>query len=292
MQRGDSILFSPVSATKRALISGGVAGIAESFVTMPFEVTKNRLQMRHGPTGIFNNMADTVKAAGPQGLYYGLESQLVQVAGKTAIRFAAFEQFKALFGKDAAFTATTLAGLTEAIVWVAPTERLKMLRQAEISNASSSSSPGTGNVLKAARIILERDGVRGMFLGVGPTAARQALANGSRFLMFEHIKRFLSPVCPSGLLAAVAGGCTGVASVVLTNPVDVIKTRVQAAPLGSTAAGGAFGVLKQLLAEGNLVNAMSVGMGARALKIGLGQAVIFGTYDAVSKRLSKPGWRL
>ena len=45
---------------------------------------------------------------------------------------------------------------------------------------------------------------------------------------------------PAAALAAVAGGATGVASVVLTNPVDVIKTRVQATPLG--ASGEAPGV--------------------------------------------------
>ena len=248
--------------------------------------------MGHGPRGSLASMADTVKSAGPLGLWYGLQAQLVQVAGKTAIRFAAYERFTALLPPGSAFTAGTLAGLTEAIVWVAPTERLKMLRQAEISSGAAvggSASPGTASVVTAARRVLERDGVRGLWMGTGPTAARQALANGSRFFMFDRFKRLLQPLLPAAVLSAVAGGATGVASVVLTNPVDVVKTRVQATPLG--AGGQAVGVMQVLRAmqaePGGMAAAVSVGMGARALKIGLGQAVIFGTYDALSRRLAR-----
>lgn len=255
---------------------------------MPFEVTKNRLQMGRGPTGIVASMLDTIKVAGPQGLWYGLQPQLVQVAGKTAIRFAAFERFKALLPPGSTFTAGTLAGLTEAVVWVAPTERLKMLRQAEIGGGASASSPGTSSVFRAMLLVLERDGVRGLWMGTGPTAARQALANGTRFFMFERFKKLLQPLLPTAVLSAVAGGVTGVVSVVLTNPVDVIKTRVQAAPLGAPGdrAAGVAHAVRSLLAEQDLVSAMSVGMKARALKIGLGQAIVFGTYEVVSRRLS------
>ena len=283
----DTVLASMLSSkTQIALVAGGVAGTAEAISTMPFEVTKNRLQMGHGPKGILTSMADTVRIAGPQGLYYGLQPQLVQVAGKTAIRFAAFERFKSVLPAGWTFSAGTLAGLTEAIVWVAPTERLKMLRQAELS-AGAGSAGTSSNVLRAAQLVIERDGVRGLWMGTGPTAARQALANGARFLMFEHFKSGLQPFLPAAALAAVAGGATGVASVVLTNPVDVIKTRVQATPLGASGeAPGVAAIVRHMLAsEQGLVSAMSVGMGARSLKIGLGQAVIFGTYDVVVRRL-------
>ena len=140
--------------TQVALASGGIAGCSESLATMPFEVTKNRLQMGHGPRTMAANMVDTVRSAGPLGLYYGLQAQIAQVTGKTAIRFAAYERFTAMLPPGSAFTAGTLAGLVEAIVWVAPTERLKMLRQAEISaTAASTSTPGTASVLRAARTV-------------------------------------------------------------------------------------------------------------------------------------------
>ena len=120
-------LLPPLEARK-TLLAGAVAGGCEAFVTMPMEVTKNRVQLGHGPATIYANMADTIRRAGAGGLYYGIEAQLVQVAAKGAIRFTAVERFKKWLPPGSSFTAGTLAGLVEAVVWVAPTERLKVLR--------------------------------------------------------------------------------------------------------------------------------------------------------------------
>lgn len=84
--------------------------------------------------------------------------------------------------------------------------------------------------------------------------------------------------------AAVAGGLTGVVSVVLTNPVDVLKTHVQATPIEANGGSGAVGAAAALLREKGVVF-LARGMGARMLKIGIGQAVIFGVYDAARTRL-------
>ena len=263
-------------------MAGGIAGAAETMVTQPFEVTKNRIQLGHGPSSVLANMKDTVAKAGPTGLYYGVQAQLLQVAFKSAIRFTAFEQFKNMLPPGSNFAAGTLAGLTEAIVWVAPTERLKVLRQAELSGAAKSGAGGS--VFHAAVLVVRREGLRSLWLGTGPTAARQAIANGSRFFMFDGFKRLLSDVPGS---AALAGGMTGVASVFFTNPVDVVKTHVQATPVseGGKRASPLAAVRELLRSKG--VGVLARGMQARILKIGIGQAVIFGTYDAVRTQLSK-----
>ena len=279
--------------TRRALVAGGVAGVTESLVTMPFEVTKNRLQLGHGPKGIAQNMADTYARQGAAGLYYGLQAQLVQVSGKAAVRFAAFENIKRVLPAGYSFTAGTLAGLTEALILVAPTERLKVLRTAELSGAAGAG--GSASVWRAATIVVKQQGISGLWFGSGPTAARQAIANGARFGVYEHFKAWLSAIgAPAP--AVLAGGMSGVFSVALTNPVDVIKTRVQATPLAAAgaaaaeggtngaAAGHTLAVVRGMLAHEG-VGVFTTGMVARAWKIGLGQAVIFGTYDAVRRRL-------
>ena len=251
--------FLPSADARKALIAGAVAGGCEAAVTMPFEVTKNRVQLGHGPPGIYANMCDTVRRAGAGGLYYGIQAQLVQVAAKGAIRFTAVERFKQVLPPGSSFTAGTLAGLVEAVVWVAPTERLKVLRQAELSGAAGAAGGG-GSVIRAAAAVLSKQGLAGLWAGSGPTAARQALANGSRFLMYDHFKAWMPACMPAP--AAIAGGLTGVASVVLTNPVDVLKTHVQAAPIEAKSGGGAVGVALGLVrTQGPSV--LMRGMGAR-----------------------------
>lgn len=308
-------------STRRALVAGGVAGGTEAICTMPFEVAKNRIQLGLGPRTISANMADTVRTAGPTGLFYGLQAQLVQTAAKSSIRFAAFERFKVYFDT---FTAGILAGLTEAIVLVAPTERLKVLRQAELvhsgggaaaaaaaatkaaasrsaatSAATSaavnsatvvgaaaaggggpSAAAGTYSLVGAITKIVKEHGVAGLWHGTGPTAARQAAANGIRLGLFELLAtplRERTPL-PKAVVPALAGGLCGIVSTIMTNPIDVIKTHVQASSQPPAS------VLRNLLREEGLA-VLAKGTSARCIKIGSGQAVIFGVYDLVKRNL-------
>ena len=101
--------------------------------------------------------------------------------------------------------------------------------------------------------------------------------------MYDHLKAQMPSWVPAP--AAVAGGLTGIVSVVLTNPVDVLKTHAQASPIEAKgSARGAVGAAATLLRE-NGVLFLARGMGARMLKIGIGQAVIFGVYDAARRSL-------
>lgn len=255
--------------------------MCEAFVTMPFEVTKNRMQIEAASrAGILGSMASTYRTHGVTGLFYGLQPQLAQVAGKTAIRFAAFEQWKTVLPAGSNFTAGLLAGLTEALLWVTPTERLKVLRQAELTGASGTG--GSASIFRAGAHVLRQQGLAGLWLGAAPTAARQAIANGTRFLLFDKIKQALDGIPAQ---AALAGGLAGVISTVLTNPVDVIKTHIQAMPVKGASAAGPTAIVRHLIQEQGVLPFFGAGLGARLLKIGLGQAVTFSAFEAVRRRV-------
>jgi hypothetical protein len=182
------------------------------------------------------------------------------------------------------FAAGTLAGLTEAVVWVAPTERLKMIRQAELGASGGGASRGSGgSIIGITRHVVQREGIASLWLGTGPTAARQGIAMGLRFVLYERFKRLCSHL--PGPTAAIAGGLSGAASTIITNPVDVIKTRMQSAPSGGRASRLAVLHLAQELLREEGLRGFARGLSARMLKIVLGQAVIFSTYEAVSSRM-------
>lgn len=260
----------------RALLAGTLAGGCEALATMPFEVTKNRIQMGHGPSGILANMVDTVRRVGPTGLYYGVQAQLLQTAVKGAIRFSAFERLKRILPPGSSFTAGLLAGVLEAVVWVAPTERLKILRQAEISHRATFG--GGSSVIQATLGLVSKHGLSSLWVGSGTTMVRQGMANGMRFLMFDQFRATMPSWLPAP--AAVSGVLTGVTSVWLTNPVDVLKTRVQACT-GEGSQRLMSIALELLRKEGP--SAFARGIGARSLKIGIGQGIIFGVYDELRK---------
>ena len=118
---------------------------------------------------------------------------------------------------------------------------------------------------RSARAVLLAGGPAALWLGALPTAIRQTLANAVRFFVYDRARRHVPDGVPAP--AAVAGACTGCVSVLLTNPVDVVKTRVQAAPLQSGGAASSVEVVRNLLRDEGL-QALGKGLGARLLKIG------------------------
>lgn len=280
------------------MAAGAAAGAVEVLLTMPFEVTKTRMQLglAHVPKGapstmpppptpstVFASMANTVRASGPLGLWYGVKPQMVQVVGKTAIRFSAFERIKAAIPNDApkplrALLPGLAAGVLEGALWVAPTERLKLLRQAEVASKTQLH----GSMLGSLRIVVENEGVAGLWRGAWPTVLRNALANGTRFAIFGGALESLREAWPAGgsWHAPVAGALTGVMSTILTNPLDVVKTRTQTVAPGAGQAAHMPvrpTILGLVAAEGPSV--LVRGLAPRVLKIGLGQAIIFGVYE-------------
>jgi len=167
---------------------------------------------------------------GLQGFYFGLPAVLLQVAGKGAIRFTAFEQFKFLMQlapvpkASIDFLAGIGAGFAEAFLWTTPTERLKVLRQNDIKSGLNRYSSLVGSI----RTVATEHGITGLYAGIGATGIRQASGVGVRFALYGRVKSALTSDPPQMWQSAVAGGITGCCSTLLNNPIDVIKSRIEA----------------------------------------------------------------
>lgn len=96
-----------------AILTGATAGATESFVVVPFELIKIRLQDK---TTKFNGMVDVtahiVKNHGVFGLYKGLESTLWRHIMWNAGYFGLIHQVRALMPKPKTSTEKTLIDLT------------------------------------------------------------------------------------------------------------------------------------------------------------------------------------
>lgn len=90
-----------------------------------------------------------------------------------------------------------------------------------------------GGPMSVARSIFRRQGLRGMYRGLGITVLRDAPSHGFYFWTYEYMREWLHPGCRKSSKESlrtmlVAGGLAGVASWVCCYPLDVIKTRLQA----------------------------------------------------------------
>lgn len=118
-----------------------------------------------------------------------------------------------------------------------PLEVVKTQLQSS-SAAVGELSSAAGNPSVVARKILERDGVLGFFKGLRPTLVGIIPSRSVYFYTYEQAKRFLGSVGmrESGVPNALVSGLSaGIAGNTLTNPVWVVKTRLQL--LADSAAG-------------------------------------------------------
>lgn len=150
------------------------------------------------------------------------------------------------------------------------------------------------SLLSAGLDILRRDGARGLFAGVGATAARDAPYAGLYVLFYEQCKRRLSrlvvvasPDGPRRITGATAAGINFVSGVgaaaiatFITNPFDAIKTRLQLMPReyrGMLQAG------KRIVRQDG-ARALLDGLGLRMARKGLSSALAWTVYEEVVRR--------
>lgn len=86
--------------------------------------------------------------------------------------------------------------------------------------------------LHAVPIIARERGIRGFFQGFVPTTLRQSANSATRFTAYTFFKQMAeSYTAPGEKLGTVGtfgiGGLAGLVTVVITQPLDTIKTRMQ-----------------------------------------------------------------
>jgi len=262
-------------------MAGFCSGATEAAVTMPFDTIKTYCQTQRVAYGPVAGAKDIFKLKGFGGFYFGLPAVLVQVAGKGAIRWSAYEQLKVMFQTAGAprgsidLLAGMGAGLAEAFLWTTPTERLKVLRQQDIKTGLNRYASITG----AIRTIATEHGIKGLYAGIGACGLRQASGVGVRFAVYGRVKLAISSDPPQMWQSAIAGGITGCISTVLNNPIDVVKTRIEAQDgAGTKEYTNWFQCMRSTVKQEGFL-ALYRGMAPRLVKISFGQAITFTAYE-------------
>jgi hypothetical protein len=177
----------------RSFAAGAAAGAIDTVITMPLDTIKTQMQIKNHPS-VAACARTIVRHDGLLGLYYGFPPFLLQASGKAAVRFCMFDVLIKLVDKSGADRARNPAmwsgacglgaGMAEALFWTAPTERLKVLRQARAGQGKTCVPPSVSSIIR------ER-GVRDLYVGAGATAARQASSVAMRFCFLEEAKTLI-----------------------------------------------------------------------------------------------------
>lgn len=207
---------------------GGCAGVLVGF---PFDTVKVHLQTQNHQNPLYRGTYDCfrkiVVREGIHGLYRGMSSPMAGVAVVNAIVFGVYGNIQRRTSDPNSlmshFAAGTAAGLAQSFV-CSPMELIKTRLQLQ-DNLPKAAQRFSGP-LDCTRHIWRREGFRGIFRGLGITAARDMPGFSSYFVAYEYMVRAVAN--PSPFVILMAGGLAGTFSWLVTFPMDVVKSRLQA----------------------------------------------------------------
>ncbi|KAL3895148.1 MAG: hypothetical protein SGPRY_013594 [Prymnesium sp.] len=202
---------------------------------MPMDTMSTQMQLRSFCSPIEVTRA-IVQANGVRGLYAGFWPFCLQSSAKTSVRFFSYESLCAAVDRcgvdrsaNPGFWSLACgmgSGVIESLGLTAPTDRVKVMKQA--ASTERGGKPVTGLAL------VREHGILTLYRGALATTLRQSSSVAVRFFCFSKIKTWFCSTlgyderhAPAWVLF-LAGGTGGMVSVALNNPIDIAKSKIQA----------------------------------------------------------------
>lgn len=245
------------------VICGGVGGVCIVLVGHPFDTIKVRLQTQNRSAsekplfkGTIGCTLWTLRNEGIRGLYKGMGAPLVIITPIISIVFTSYKIGLDLFGppKGTRFSfwdyykAGMFAGFAQTPL-MGPGERVKCLLQVQDSTKKAVYKGPVDCLWK----IFKEGGLRSVFKGTFATLLRDTPARGGYFSSYECSKRYFKEMDifrEEFIGVFFAGGIAGLTHWCIAMPMDVLKSRLQAAPEGTYPNGLRDVVISLLNKEG------------------------------------------
>ncbi|KAF7814266.1 mitochondrial arginine transporter BAC2 [Senna tora] len=287
------------SSWGREFVAGGFGGIAGIISGYPLDTL--RVRQQSSDTGsAFTILRHVVGKEGPSALYRGMAAPLASVTFQNAMVFQIYAVFSRAFDTSLSpndppsYKGVALGGVSTGALQsllLSPVELVKIRLQLQ-NTAKLTESPQKGP-LQVAKTIWRKEGLKGMYRGLGITVLRDAPSHGFYFWTYEYMREQLHPGCrKSGQetlnTMLIAGGLAGVASWVCCYPLDVIKTRLQAQTPSSLKYRGILDCIgKSVKAEGYGV--LWRGLGTAVARAFVVNGAIFSAYEIALRCLFSNG---
>lgn len=163
-----------------------------------------------------------------RGLYRGISSPMAGVAFINAIVFGVYGNTQRMASDPNSlkthFLAGSVSGLVQSVI-CSPMELAKTRLQLQNTKSAGNNLIFRGP-LDCLYHVAKTEGVRGIFKGLGITAFRDTPGIATYFVSYELMIRMKEQ--PGIFYTLMAGGLAGVTSWIVSIPMDVIKTRLQA----------------------------------------------------------------
>eukprot|EP01120_Amphizonella_sp_Union-15-10_P008067 TRINITY_DN2825_c0_g1_i1.p1 TRINITY_DN2825_c0_g1~~TRINITY_DN2825_c0_g1_i1.p1 ORF type:complete len:331 (-),score=43.98 TRINITY_DN2825_c0_g1_i1:44-943(-) len=281
------------------LLSGASAGMFSDAFVHPIDTIRARMQVQRGNV-LYNNMSDAVlkilKHEGWRTFYKGFGIVVTFTIPAHAFYFLGYEAGKRYIqpskpiqqkGPLVHFLSGLIAEVCGAVVWT-PMDIVKQRLQTQ----SKSSIVQYHNSLHGITSLMRDEGFKGLFRGFGPGVATYAPFVGLYFMFYEQGKVLGTKITGKNpeklppIVHLTSGFLSGGIAAALTNPLDVIKTRIQVQSSESVGGykSGWHGFKTILKEEGP--GTFLKGIRPRVLWIAPGTALTIASYEQFKKLAS------
>ncbi|KAF8056445.1 Slc25a38 [Scenedesmus sp. PABB004] len=281
-------------------VSGALSGAAISACVQPLDVLRTRMQA-DAALGTSRGVAATLRVvlseAGVRGLWRGTGPTVVRLSLGAGINFVALEKLKHLMmdvlphasGQLGFLQAAAVGGCARALSAAAMSPVTLVKTRMEYGGPSHVSYRSTGHALAA---IAAAEGPGGLFRGLVPTVLTNAPFSAIYYMLYTKLKSRLSAAAaeaggggvPAAAVNFVSGVAAATAATLLTQPSDVVRTRMQLG-LPGTARGNALSTLGHVLKSSG-PNALLAGAAPRVLKRTLQTALVWTLYEELVPRVT------
>eukprot|EP00198_Chlamydomonas_reinhardtii_P009992 XP_001699329.1 predicted protein [Chlamydomonas reinhardtii] len=278
------------------MVAGSIAGTVEHTAMYPVDTIKTRMQAlgrtQVSRSSIRQMVRGVLQQDGVAGLYRGVGAVAAGAGPAHALHFAVYEAAKEALGGNREGLhplETAAAGCVATVVndaLMTPVDSVKQRCQLE-------GSPYRG-VLDAARSMLRNEGLGAFFRSYRTTLVMNVPFTAMHFSVYETSKKLLLGKEGGGedeetlQVQLVAGGLAGGCAAAVTNPLDVVKTRLQTADPAKYGSAAVIPTLRQIVREEGM-QALWQGLKPRVLFHIPAAAVCWGTYETMKDLLAGSG---
>lgn len=211
----------------KAFLAGSLSGTCSTLLFQPLDLVKTRVQQTGPSTSLVRVISTVVSQDKVRGLWRGLVPSLVRTVPGVGLYFSSMHQMKTSLcdGRPTALQSALIGSSARALSGsvMIPFTVIKTRFESRAFNYSS-----TAHALSS---ILRTEGLRGLTKGLGPTLVRDVPFSGLYLMFYEQLKTWVpEEVSRTQSSAAVHFSCglvAGLLASLVTQPADVIKTRLQ-----------------------------------------------------------------
>ncbi|KAK9888033.1 hypothetical protein WA026_000315 [Henosepilachna vigintioctopunctata] len=223
----------------KSFVAGAFSGTCSTVLFQPLDLVKTRLQNppaisingRHGALSMLNIFADILHEQRIKGLWKGITPSLTRCVPGVGLYFCTLDIMKSRFLKNnqpgpVQAVALGVAARSISGALLIPITVIKTRYESGIYNYNG--------VLSALKEIYVKEGIKGMTCGLLPTLFRDAPFSGLYLMFYTQTKKLVPSDVLNSPYASPAhftcGITSGILASLVTQPADVVKTKVQLYP--------------------------------------------------------------